>query len=273
MSFLSFKDFEYIEYLKIFKICLLLKKKNYSLNKNVLIKFDLPSTRTNISFKIACQKLGCNLYEFDKKKSQLIRGEKKKDTYKVFEGYFDMIIFRGISNKLKYLSRYFKGIIINALTEKEHPTQILNDIFTIFEIKKNFDFTILWVGELNNVSKSLIYASKKFGFLIKFLTDKKSKKKIKKINIIRNIKEIKKIDFIMTDTWNSMNNKKKDKKKLKVKYKFFKINKKAYFMHCLPLYRDKEVEKKVLKIKNNIIWKQSQNKIITSMALIKYIFK
>ncbi|MGX7582803.1 hypothetical protein ACWNYQ_00440 [Candidatus Vidania fulgoroideorum] len=272
MNYISFKDLKYINYLYIFKLALILKKKKFNVNKNILFIFDLPSTRTKLSFELACKNLNCKVCFFEKQNSQISRGEKKKDTYKVFEGYFDLIIHRGKYSNLKYIKNYYKKNIINALNELEHPTQIINDIFTIFEIKKNFLFKILWVGEYNNVSRSLLYASKIFGFKLLFLTDKKSKLKLKN-KTIKRIEDAKKIDVLMTDTWYSMNQKKIKKKLIKVKYKYFKKNKKTYFMHCLPLYRGKEVEKKVLNIKKNLVWKQSKNKLITSMALIKFIFK
>ncbi|MGX7586190.1 ornithine carbamoyltransferase [Candidatus Vidania fulgoroideorum] len=268
MNYLRFKDLKYLDYLKIFKKCFLFKKKTKNIKKKILFMFDIPSTRTILSFKTACKMLGCIVEVFDKKKSQMSRGEEEKDTYKVLSGYFNAIIYRGKSEKIIRLKKNYKGVIINALSEKEHPTQILNDLFTIFEIKKSFKFSILWIGKYNNVIKSLISASKIFKFNLKIFTDNKSKSKIKKCYIVNKIKKKMNIDFIMTDTWFSMYEKKKNSSSLKVKLKYF--NKNTYLMHCLPMYRGQEIDKEVLNIKKNIIWKQSKNKLITAMGIINF---
>ncbi|MGX7589464.1 hypothetical protein [Candidatus Vidania fulgoroideorum] len=268
MHYISFKNLNKKQYLEIFKYCFLFKKKTIKLkNINVGILFLLPSTRTKSSFLISCKKMGINIIDILIKDTQQNRGEKKADTYKIFSLYFDIIITRGIKNY-----KLFSNKIINALDYNEHPTQIINDLFTIIELKGKIDVNITWVGRCNNVFKSLYYAYKIFNFNLKVFSIKKEIKNFKIKNQKNIYKACKNADFVMTDTWNSMGEKKKKKyKKLKIKKKY--INKSTYFMHCLPLYRGKEIEKNVLKNENCIIWKQAKNKIISSQAILYFFLK
>ncbi|MGX7582521.1 ornithine carbamoyltransferase [Candidatus Vidania fulgoroideorum] len=270
MKYLSFKDLNKKQYLKILKYCFLFKKKKINIkNKKIGIVFELPSTRTKNSFLIACDNLGINAIEISIKETQNVRGERKSDVFKIMSLYFDLLIIR--SEKItKY--NFFNKIIINALSKNEHPTQIINDIFTIIEKKGNFNLNITWIGRCNNVFKSLYYAKKIFNFKLKVFS---LNKEIKKYGI-KNSKNAKtackNTDIIMSDTWISMGEKKKKNyKKIKVKDNYIKNN--TLYMHCLPLYIGKEIDKKVLRNKNCIIWDQAKNKIVSSQAILYYFLK
>ncbi|WP_458659035.1 ornithine carbamoyltransferase [Candidatus Vidania fulgoroideorum] len=266
MNLIKFKNITKINHLNIIKYSFFFKKRrkfNPFLKKNIGIFFKLPSTRTKISFEIACKELGCNTIIIDEEKTQIKRGEDVKDTIKMLSIYLDLLIFRCKNNKeMEIYKKYINIPLINALTKNSHPTQIINDIFTIYEKKGNIkNKTILWIGKNNNVFKSLYEASKIFKFKIKKI-HKYNKKTIK--NLYKNC------DVIMTDTWVSMGEK-KVKCKLKIEKKYLKMaNKNFIIMHCLPMYRNKEINEQILEMKNCIIWKQAKNKLFTSKAIIYF---
>ncbi|MGX7577165.1 hypothetical protein ACT2CR_00355 [Candidatus Vidania fulgoroideorum] len=274
VNFLSIKDFKIKDYKKIYDIFVNTKYKNIIKNKNILLLFSLPSTRTRLSFDVGITENKGNLYFIEEKNTQISRGENLKDTANILNNLFDLIIIRCFNHKkLEILSKYLKIPLINALTFKEHPCQILNDIFTY--IKSNGKIknkNICWIGTWNNVINSWYKAASifKFKLFISIPNKKKNKKYIKFINISK--LNIKKIDILITDVWNSMGetNKQKLSNKYKITTKLLnKMHKKAVFMHCLPAHD--EIEPKVLYHKKSIVWQCALNKKKTQISLIKYL--
>ncbi|MGX7589326.1 hypothetical protein [Candidatus Vidania fulgoroideorum] len=262
MNYINFCDLKLIDYLKIFKLSFFLKKRNLKIKKNVFMFFEKNSTRTNMAFEIASKEIGSKVIKLNKKKSQLIRGESFNDTIKIISIFNDIIVCRCKKKKMEKIKKISKIPVINALNENEHPTQIINDLFTFLEFFKNFKKkTITWVGKKNNVFNSLKNSSEIFNFRLNTLYKKNKDYK----------KFYKNSNAVMTDTWNSMYSEKKKGNFLTVKKKYFKYtNKKCIFLHCLPMYVGKEVEKKVINSKMCKIWKQAKNKIITCKAILYY---
>ncbi|MGX7576903.1 hypothetical protein ACT2CI_00430 [Candidatus Vidania fulgoroideorum] len=261
MKIIKIKNLTKKNILKIFKYSFYFKKRKIKINKNICAIFEYPSTRTLSSFFIASSNLFCNFNILDLEKLQISRGESLKDTIKIISLYYDLLIYRGESEKFKNC----KIPYINALNSSEHPTQIINDIFTIFEKFGDYrNKKITWVGKYNNVSKSLISISKILKIKIKvFSNDHKFKKKY-----LKNKKESLKTNVIMSDTWNSMGKKKeKIPKKFIIKRNFFNNNN-ILFMHCLPMYDEvcSNIKKKL-----KTIWIQAKNKIFTCMGIIYFL--
>ncbi|MGX7577303.1 hypothetical protein [Candidatus Vidania fulgoroideorum] len=269
MNYIYFKDLNKKQYLKIFKYCFLFKKKKKKkINKTAGLYFALASTRTKTAFFIACKNLNINLVEIKLKELQYKRGESLKDTFKILSLYYDILILR--KERISKIIKYFKKPILNALNKQEHPSQIINDLFTIIEIKKTLKLKITWIGKCNNIFKSLYSSYKIFKFKLKVFSLKKD---IKKFNIKNQIcakRACINTNVIMTDTWNSMGYKKKKYPSLKVKNKYIGN---AIFMHCLPMYIGQEINSEVIKNKNCIIWKQAKNKIFSTQALLYYLLK
>ncbi|XAO72496.1 MAG: hypothetical protein AAYR31_00310 [Candidatus Vidania fulgoroideorum] len=274
MKYIKFKDLYFKQYLKIIKFAFLFKKKNIIIKKKILIYFEENSTRTLLSFNIAAQELKCSTTIFNKNNSQLSRGENLKDTIKIISLFNDLVIYRGNNKTLNKLSKINKLNVINALDNKQHPTQIINDIFTYIDIRGNIiGKTITWIGRKNNVFNSWKEASKIFKFKFNIYLNKKERKINKNINCFKNI-EIAciKSNILTTDTWNSIHDKKKRKfKQLKIKKKLTKLtNKKVIILHCLPMNIGQEICKKTIKSKKNKIWKQAKNKLYIAKAIIYY---
>ncbi len=258
-------------------------------NKYIGLIFEKPSTRTRISFEVGIQQLGAVPIELNEKQLQISRGETIKDTANIFNCYLDGLILRVKKHDtILEFTRYSKIPVINALSDKEHPCQIISDIWTIIESKKiSLDeinkIKFVYIGDANNVSMSLIYISEILNMNSYFIIPKKFQPKEKfKENIVitDDIKAIKDSDIVYTDVWISMGQEKERKKRIKI-FKPYQLNsellalakKDCIVMHCLPANRGLEIAEEVLDGKNSIVLKQAENRLYVQKALIVYLFK
>ena len=215
--------------------------------------------------------------------------EKAEDVLNVLSQYIDCIMIR--NNNHKQIVNLSKGNIlpiINGLTEYSHPCQILGDFLTLQENFKNYkNLIIVWIGDYNNVLRSLIHLQNIYKFKLNivvplqiFKHHKSEFIKFKNKNLkhlVDPIEGAKKSNCIMTDVWVSMG-----QKNNKIKYfKNFTVNKKimsiasnnAIFMHCLPAKRGKEVTSDVLDGKNSVVLQQAKNRMYIQQAILLYVLK
>ena len=193
-------------------------------------------------------------------------------------------------HKLEILKKYMTIPVINGLSPKSHPTQVLSDVFTIEEIKKKSisKLQICWIGDSNNVLNSLIEASVKFSFKLNIACPKNYEPEKKLINWasknkgkIKIYNECKKAaigsDVIFTDKVISMNDNVNKNKKIK-EFKKFKVTssvmkyakKDAIFLHCLP--RGSEVSNDVFLGKSSKVFQQALNRIYVQKSILLYCF-
>ena len=254
--------------------------------------FEKSSTRTRLSFYLAIRQLGGGALNLRKDELHFGEGgESIHDTAKILSNYGDIFMFRTDSDKkLQEFKRYIKIPIINGLSPSSHPTQILSDIFTIEEIKKQsiHNLNICWIGDSNNVLNSLIEASVKFSFNLKIGCPKKyepnkslinwTKKNKGKIQIFNDPKKaISNSDVVFADKFIGIYDKKNKKKKIK-DFKNFQVNselmryanKKAIFLHCLPASRGQEVSAKVIDGKQSKVWQQALNRVHVQKSILLY---
>ena len=260
--------------------------------KSMIMIFEKPSTRTRISFDIAMKQLGGSSIILNPDGIHYGKGDESiKDTAKVLSEYADIIMIRTSNHKnLDEFAKYLSIPIINGLSERSHPCQIMSDILTFEEIKGNIkDKTIAWLGDGdNNMSNSLIEASGKFGFNLKigcpskYSPNKKilnwAKKNRANVMVTKDPKQaIKDVDCVMTDKWVSMNDK-VNKKAKKSTLKKYQVNTKlmnlakndAIFMHCLPVGRGEEVTNEIIDGKKSVVWKQALNRVHAQKSIIKW---
>ena len=260
--------------------------------KSMAMIFEKPSTRTRMSFDIAVKQLGGSSIILNPDGIHYGKGDESlKDTAKVLTEYVDIVMLRTSSHKnLEEFGKHLDIPIINGLSDKSHPCQIMSDIMTFEETKGLITGKVVsWLGDgNNNMSNSLIEAAGKFGFQLKIGCPKKymPNKKIlnwakkNKVNLLITTKPeeaVKDSDCIMTDKWVSMNdnvNKKLKKKKLKN----YQVNKKlmqkaksdAIFMHCLPVGRGEEVTDDVIDGKQSVVWRQALNRVHAQKSIINW---
>ena len=260
------------------------KFSNKCKNKTLGMIFQKESTRTRVSFAVGIQKLGGYGLELSADSIGFGKRESAEDILRALSQYIDVLLIRNNNHKIiKSLSSLNVMPIINGLSDYSHPCQILSDMFTINEkigdIKNKL---ITWVGDYNNVLRSLIQLQNLYQFKLNIVMPKeilkKSKTKIIKSNsknlmLTHIIKEgIKYADCVMTDAWVSMgekSNKKKYFKNYQVNSDIFKnTSKDAIFMHCLPAHRDEEVSSKLLDSKNSVVWEQAKNRMFVQQSII-----
>jgi len=293
--FIDINNFKKTEIDEIIALAKKIKKnpKKYSSsckNKTLGLIFEKQSLRTRLSFNVGMQKLGGSVLElqgkdigFDNKR------EKVEDVLNVLSQYIDFLMIRNDNHKqIVNLSKENILPIINGLTEYSHPCQILGDFLTLQENFKNYkNLIIVWIGDYNNVLRSLIHLQNIYKFKLNivvplqiFKHHKSEFLKFKNKNLIHLVDPIegaKKSNCIMTDVWVSMG-----EKNNKIKYfKNFTVNKKimsiasnnAIFMHCLPAKRGKEVTSDVLDGKNSVVLQQAKNRMYIQQAILLYVLK
>ena len=268
--------------------------KDSPLKGKLLIQmFEKSSLRTRLSFYIAIKQLNGGALTLRSDELHLTKGgESLSDMAKIISTFGNAFMLRTDSEqKLEVLKKHMTIPLINGLSPKSHPTQVLSDVFTIEEIKKKpiSKLQICWIGDSNNVLNSLIEASVKFSFNLNVGCPKKyepnknllswAKKNKGNIKIFYDSKKAAKgSDVIFTDKVISMNDKVNKVKKIK-DFKNFKVTpevmncakKDAIFLHCLP--RGSEVSNKVFLGKQSKVFEQALNRIYVQKSILLYCFK
>ena len=287
ISDLSSKEFE-----AIFKKIVSFKKKSKSKlkGKSIGLLFEKHSTRTRLSFEVAISRLGAYPIYINRSDTQISRGESINETAKIFSLYLDALIYRTTKQKnIKDFASSANIPIVNALSDEEHPTQVISDIFTIREIKgksKLRNLKIVYFGDGNNIANSLALIAKALNLNLIISCPKgyepsnKILKLARKNLIIDNnpFTAAKNADVIYTDVWTSMGMEKEEKKRLKA-FKDFQVNKNIVklarkdflFMHCLPAHVGEEVTQDVLNLKNSVVYRQAENKVYSAMAILDHL--
>jgi ornithine carbamoyltransferase len=260
-------------------------------DKVLILIFEKPSTRTRVSFDIAMRQLGGATLALNHTDLQLGRGESIADTARVLSRYGDAIMIRANSHQtLLELVEHATIPIINGLTDKTHPCQIMADIMTFEEhlgpIKGR---TVAWVGDGNNVAVSWMHAAARFGFTLRLacpdeLMPEKpfiewaKKEKADIVIGIDPVKAVKGADCVVTDTWVSMGQTDASWRKQVLKpyavtdALMAKASKDAIFMHCLPAYRGHEVSESVLDGPQSVIFDEAENRLHAQKGVLAWCF-
>lgn len=287
--FLDISDFNLQQLNSIIKTAKQIKKSpekfaNKCERKTLGMIFEKESTRTRVSFTVGFQKLGGNTIELKSKDIGFGKRESYEDVLKTLSQFIDCLMIRNDDHKIiKRLSSLNAIPIINGLSDYSHPCQILSDLFTIEEkIGSIKNKLISWVGDYNNVLRSLIELQNLYNFKLNIVIPKeifeKNKSKIVKL-INNNImitdkikKGVKFADCVMTDAWVSMGesySKKKYFQNFQVNNELLKhANNEVIFMHCLPAHRDEEVSSELLDSKKSVVWEQAQNRMYVQQAIV-----
>ncbi len=268
----------------------LLKYSSSCNDKTLGLIFEKQSLRTRLSFSVGMQKLGGFVLELQSKDIGFDnKREKAEDVLNVLSQYIDCLMIRNNNHKqIVNLSKQNILPIINGLTEYSHPCQILGDFLTLQEKFKNYkNVSIAWIGDYNNVLRSLIHLQNIYNFKLNVIIPNQIFKNYKNEFLKcknKNMKYfddpfegVKKSNCIMTDVWVSMGEKNNKSKY----FKNFTVNKKiltnasnnAIFMHCLPAKRGKEVTSDVLDGKNSVVLQQAKNRMYIQQAILIYVLK
>ena len=263
------------------------KNKNLK-NKNIGLLFEKYSTRTRLSFAVGISNLGGNGINIRFEDLNISREESFEDTFRAMGCYLDGLIYRTNDHqKLLKASKYFDKPIINALSNHSHPCQILSDLLTLKEHFGSLDIHILWMGDMNNVTYSLVEAANLLDQIsLTICTPEKISSSINwemnsNIKVVTNVEKIdvNKVNCVMTDVFISMNDEESDEKISLLKpYSvtsdlIAKTASNSIFMHCLPAKVGFEVSEKVFRSSKSIVWRQAYNRMVAQQKLLQFIYQ
>jgi len=252
--------------------------------------FEQPSTRTRVSFEVAMRELGGASIMLSSGDMQLGRGETIADTARVLSRYVDAIMLRtGPHETLIELAAHATVPVINGLTVRSHPCQVMADVMT-FEEKKGAikGATVAWLGDANNVATSWVHAAARFGFKLKLACPKKFRPAPELLAWAAaegahveagqdRHAAARGADCVVTDVWVSMGDG-EDKKKRKNLLRPFQVDSAvmasakpdAIFMHCLPAHRGDEVTAEVIDGPQSVVWDEAENRLHVQKAILAW---
>lgn len=255
----------------------------------LLLIFEKPSTRTRVSFDLAMRQLGGETIALNHTDLQLGRGESIADTARVLSRYGDALMIRANDHEtLLELARHATIPVINGLTDKSHPCQIMADIMTFEEhIGAIKGRSVAWVGDGNNVAVSWMHAAARFGFTLRVacpqslmpeqdVVDWVKREKADVAIGIDPVKAVRGADCVVTDTWVSMGQTDAARRKQVLKpyavddALMAKAAKGAIFMHCLPAYRGHEVSESVLEGPQSVVFDEAENRLHAQKAVLAW---
>ena len=265
------------------------KEKPLLQDKTLAMIFEKPSTRTRVSFEVGIIQLGGHALTLSSNDLQLSRGESIADTAKTLSRYVNVIMARVYDHKsLENLARNSSIPVINGQSDSFHPCQILADLMTIKEHKKNLKkIKIAWIGDGNNVCNSLILGCAKLKIKLSVAVPDGYEPDFDIVQIgkdaeilhVTNEPEeaIKDADVVMTDTFVSIHNTNPDR--IKKFLPIFQVNqslmkkakKDAIFMHCLPAKREEEVTSDVIDGPQSVVWDEAENRLHVQKALLVHL--
>jgi len=252
--------------------------------------FDKPSTRTRVSFDMAMRELGGETLMLTGAEMQLGRGETIADTSRVLSRYVDAIMIRILDHDdMVELARFASVPVINALTKRSHPCQVMADVMTFEEHKGSIKGrTVAWTGDANNVLTSWIHAAQRFDFTINVATPVEfapsaaivdwAKAHGAKLNITRDPREaVRGVDCIISDCWVSMGDEDEARKRhnLLARYQvnddlMATAGPQAIFMHCLPAHRGEEVTDAVIDGPQSVVFDEAENRLHAQKGVLAW---
>ncbi len=254
----------------------------------IALIFEKASTRTRISFEAGIRDLGGHAIFLTTKDMQLGRGEEIRDTARVASRYVSGVMIRAYRHEtIEDYAQYSTIPIINGLSDKEHPCQLLADIMTITEeFGTTEGIRVAWIGDGNNVCRSLVLSSAMTGMRISVASPDgyelpadvvlRARKLGGDITLIHDpARAVEGADVVMTDTWVSMGDE-TEKEARKSAFKGYsvtgdllgKAKPGAIVMHCLPAHRGEEIDDEVIEGPRSRVFMEAENRLHVQKALL-----
>ncbi|MEM7520551.1 MAG: ornithine carbamoyltransferase [Pseudomonadota bacterium] len=257
----------------------------------VALIFEKPSTRTRISFDVGVRQMGGTTMVLSGTDMQLGHGETIADTARVMSRYVDLIMIRTFDESvLMEMADYADVPVINGLTDRTHPCQIMADVMTFEEHRGPIKGKkVVWSGDGNNVCSSFLHAAAQFQFDLTFTGPSQldpedefvglARKAGSKVMIERDpYKAVEGADLVVTDTWVSMHDSQSSKERRHNMLRPYQINEElmshakpdALFMHCLPAHREEEATSAVMDGPNSVIFDEAENRLHAQKAIMRW---
>lgn len=257
----------------------------------VALIFDKPSTRTRVSFDVGVRQMGGQTMTLSGADMQLGHGETIADTARVLSRYVDMIMIRTFEDAtLLEMAEHATVPVINGLTNRTHPCQIMADIMTFEEHRGPIKGRkVVWSGDGNNVFASFAHAAGQFGFDLVFTGPppldpemvfvEEARAKGVSVTIERDpYKAVEGADLVVTDTWVSMHDPQSARERRHNQLRAYQVNEAlmarakpdALFMHCLPAHRDDEATSAVMDGPHSVIFDEAENRLHAQKAVMRW---
>ncbi|SOH92905.1 ornithine carbamoyltransferase [Monaibacterium marinum] len=260
-------------------------------DRMVALIFEKPSTRTRTSFDLGVRQMGGQTMVLTGAEMQLGHGESIADTARVLSRYVDLIMIRTFAEEtLLEMAEYASVPVINGLTDRTHPCQIMADILTFEEHRGPIKGKrVVWAGDGNNVCASFLHAAGQFGFDFTFAgpeaLDPESEAvafaRAQGVNVTIErdaMKAVEGADLIVADTWLSMHDADDARDRRHNLLQPYQVNEhlmqqagsQALFMHCLPAHRGEEVTNAVMDGPQSVVFDEAENRVHAQKAVLKW---
>jgi len=257
----------------------------------VALIFEKPSTRTRVSFDVGVRQMGGEVMVLSGSEMQLGHGETIADTARVLSRYVDLIMIRTFEEQtLLEMAEHADVPVINGLTNRSHPCQIMADIMTYEEHRGAIaGRKVVWSGDGNNVFASYAHAAGRFGFDLTFTGPSaldpervfldEARERGARVEIERDpFKAVEGADLVVTDTWVSMHDPQSARERRHNQLRPYQVNEAlmahakpdALFMHCLPAHRDDEATSAVMDGPHSVIFDEAENRLHAQKAIMRY---
>ena len=256
--------------------------------------FEKSSTRTRISFEVGIYQLGGTALFLSSRDTQLGRGENISDTARVMSRYLDAVVIRTYSQEfVEEFAKFATIPVINGLTDREHPCQILSDLFTIMEKKGRCEgLKVSYIGDGNNIANSWIDAAARIPFQLSLACPEQyepdaailargMREAIRGITLHRDpLDAVSDADVIYTDVWTSMGQEAEKDERTKV-FQSYQINSSllarardnVIVMHCLPAHRGEEITDEVIDGPHSVVIDQAENRLHVQKAIMEILMR
>ncbi len=256
--------------------------------RNLGMIFEKSSTRTRVSFEVGMSQLGGHALFLSPRDTQLGRGEPIEDSARVLSRMLDIIMIRTFEQeKLERFAEHSRVPVINALTDRYHPCQLLADMQTYFEHRGDIEGkTVTWIGDGNNMCHSYINAARQFNFKLHIACPEGYDPDPEilaaageRASIIRDPMQASTgSDLVVTDVWASMGQEEEQALREKA-FSRYQVNDElmalaapdALFFHCLPAHRGEEVTASVIDRADSVVWDEAENRLHSQKALLEFL--
>lgn len=250
--------------------------------------FEKSSTRTRVSFEAGMAQLGGSAMFLSPRDTQLGRGEPIPDTAKVLSQMVDAVMIRTFSHDVvETFAAHSTVPVINALTDYNHPCQLLADVQTYVEARGSLQGKrVTWVGDGNNMCNSYMNAARQFDFQLNIACPEGYEpdhalleNNRDRVNIIRDPKAaVEGAHMVVTDVWASMGQEEEQVKREK-DFADYQVSpalmdladRDALFLHCLPAHRGEEISEDMLEDERAVVWEEAGNRLHAQKALLEFL--
>ena len=257
----------------------------------VALIFEKPSTRTRVSFDVGVRQMGGQTMVLSGSDMQLGHGETIADTARVLSRYVDLIMIRTFEDDtLTEMAEHATVPVINGLTNRSHPCQIMADVMTYEEHKGPIaGKKVVWTGDGNNVCASFLHAAGQFGFNMVFAGPDQLDPEPEFINFARSkgvevtierdpVKAVAGADLVVADTWVSMHDSQSTRERRHNLLRPYQLNdalmkdagEQAIVMHCLPAHREEELTSSVMDGPQSVIFDEAENRLHAQKAIMRW---